>query len=418
MPAHQFSLRLTALIVRACAFVCLSCLVFAPNSSATTVKILFSPKPGQGAHLWSGLTFDSAGNLYGTAQEGGAKCVDFPKGCGSVFELKPQPNGSWKPEILHYFLGGTDGYLIYAGVIFDNAGNLYGTAAAGGVDNYGIAYELSPGPKGWTETVLHSFPSQAGDGEYPNPLVFDASGNLYGTSYVGESPCGEGMVFELSPTPQSGWTENQLGCFSGTGSSPGYLSAPVTFDASGNIYSTSYLGGLNQTGTVFELSPSGSGWSETVIYNFASDQHVYPWPPLVFDKNGNLYGIIYGGIFQLTPSGGGWSYSTIYTSAPDSHGIFPNSLIIDAAGNLYGTAEGGASSNCYQGGGCGAIFELTQGKNGWQLTDLYDFPGGAGGADPYGGLVMDKAGNLYGTTYHGGRKGCGQGCGVVFEITP
>jgi len=133
---------------------------------------------------------------------------------------------------------------------------------------------------GWTETVLHNFASGAGDGEYPNPLVFDESGNLYGTSYSGVYPCDEGTAFELSPNGVSGWIESQLGCFPGTGDNAAYLSAPVIFDPSGNIYSTSYLGG-NGAGTVFELSPSGGSWKETVIYGFARDQEIYPWAPLV-----------------------------------------------------------------------------------------------------------------------------------------
>ncbi len=417
MPAHQLSPRLAASMFKACAIIGLSCLLFAPVSSGTTVKILFSPKPSQGAHLWGGLTFDRAGNLYGTAQEGGIKCTAFYKGCGTVFELTPQPSGAWTHQLIHQFVGGTDGYLIYAGVIFDSDGNLYGTAGAGGAENYGIAYELSPGPNGWTETVLHSFPSAAGDGEYPGPLVFDQSGNLYGTSYEGETPCGEGMVFELSPNGGSGWIENQLGCFPGTGSNPAYLSAPVTFDSSGNIYSTSYLGGLNGTGTVFELSPSGGGWSQTVLYNFPRNEQVNPWPPLVFDKNGNMYGVTYGGIFELSPSKGGWNYSTIYTDPGGSGGVSPYSLMIGADGNLYGTGSGGSSTNC-KGGGCGTVFKVTQQNGEWQFTVLYSFPGGAGGEYPEGGLIMDQHGNLYGTTYYGGRRGCGGGCGVVFELTP
>jgi uncharacterized repeat protein (TIGR03803 family) len=418
MPIPVVSPRFAASLFKTCAVVCLSCLLFAPTASATTVRILFSPKPSQGAHLWGNLVFDSIGNLYGTAQQGGGKCIAFRKGCGSVFQLAPRLDGTWAPTILHHFIGGTDGYLIYAGVILDSAGNLYGTAAAGGTENYGIAYELSPGPNGWTETVLHSFPSQTGDGEYPSPLVFDQNGNLYGVSYVGLTPCNQGTVFQLSPNGKGQWMENQLACFPGGGTAPGYLNAPVIFDPAGNIYSTTYLGGLNGSGTVYELSPSGSGWTETVIHNFDRDQLVDSWPPLVRDKNGNLFGVIYGGIFELMPSGEGWSYSTIYTSGTDPHAIVPNSLIMDAAGNLYGTAQGGASSNCKHASGCGAIFKLTQGKNGWLLTDLYDFPGGAGGESPYGGLVMDQDGNLYGATYNGGRKGCGGGCGVVYEITP
>ena len=128
-----------------------------------------------------------------------------------------------------------------------------------------------------------------------------------------------------------------------------------------------------------------------------------------------MYGVTYGAVYELAPSEDGWIYTTIYKDKGGPHGIAPNNLIIDKAGNLYGTAEGGASSNCH-GGGCGAVFKLSRTKDGWHLNVLYSFPGGAAGADPYGGLAMDQQGNLYGTTYDGGKKECPGGCGVVFEI--
>lgn len=416
MSLPVVSPRFAALLIQACAVICIACLLGSPASATSKTKILFRPKPSQGAHFWGTMVFDSAGNLYGTTQEGGiAGCGPQDNGCGTIFELTPQPGGNWAPQILHRFQGGTDGDLVYAGVIFDAAGNLYGTAAADGAHYYGTAYELSPGAGGWTETLLHSFPSQSGDGEYPSPLVFDQSGNLYGVTYTGTTPCDVGTVFELSPSP-GGWTENILHCFTGDPSDGGYLDAPLIFDAAGNLYSTTYLGGPGGHGTVFELSPSGSGASETILYSFGGSQQIYPWSPPVFDKQGNLYGLIYGGIFELTPTGGGWSYSTIYTTQAGPHGIYPNWLIIGADGSLYGTAEGGSSSNCYRGGGCGAVFKLTHRTKGWQMTVLHNFSGGFGGEDPFGGLVMDQAGNLYGTTYFGGRRGCGGGCGVVFEV--
>jgi uncharacterized repeat protein (TIGR03803 family) len=327
--------------------------------------------------------------------------------------LVPQPDGTWTPEILYQFRGGSDGALVYAGVIFDSAGNLYGTTAAEGVNNYGIAYELSPAAGEWTETLLHSFPAQSGDGQYPGPLVFDASGNLYGTTYVGG--LGDGTVFELLPNPQGGWTEDVLHRFS-TDSDGFGPSAGVIFDSAGNLYSTTYDGGPNGGGTVFELSPSGGSWTETILYGLGNPG-IYPWPSLVRDQSGNLYGVNYGGIFELTPSGGGWSYAQIYSSGNGPHDIYPNSLIIDGEGNLFGTADGGAFGNCDRGFGCGAVFKLSHRQKGWQMTVLHNFPGGAAGSYPYGTLVMDQAGNLYGTTYYGGKRGCGGGCGVVFEVT-
>ncbi|MGA7561111.1 MAG: choice-of-anchor tandem repeat GloVer-containing protein [Terriglobales bacterium] len=412
--ARRFSTSFT----QVCAIVCVAFFLVIPAWGGSRTKILYRPKPTQGAHFWGTMVFDSAGNLYGTTQQGGIIPCGPVQGCGTVFELSPQPDGTWTPQVLYQFKGGTDGDLVYSGVILDSVGNLYGTTAAGGANGYGTAYELSPGANGWTETLLHTFASQSGDGEYSvGPLTFDQSGNLYGTTYQGRTPCDYGTVYQLSPNPQGGWTENVLHCFDGSDSDGTYPSAGVIFDPAGNLYSTTFLGGPNGDGTVFELSPSGGSWTEDILYSFGQNgSGIYPYASLVRDKSGNLYGIFYGGVFELTPSGGGWTYSTIYEAQPGLHGVAPNSLIIDEAGNLLGTAEGGSSSNCH-GGGCGAVFKLTHREKGWQMTVLHNFPGGAGGADPYGGLVMDQQGNLYGTTYDGGRKGCGGGCGVVFEIS-
>lgn len=414
MSVHPASSRFAVSILQACAIVCVVCILLSEASAGGRTKILFSPKPGQGAHPWGSLAFDSAGNLYGTTQEGGvAGCGPQSDGCGTVFQLTPQPDGSWTPQVIYQFQGGTDGDLPYAGVVLDGAGNLYAPTAGGGANNVGTAYELSQVAGGWTETLLYTF-GGPGQGSYPGaPFEFDQSGNAYGTTYEG---CGYGSVYELSPNPAGAWTETQLHCFPGTGSDGTYPAAPVIFDAAGNLYSTTYLGGINGGGIVFELSPSPSGWTETILHSIGPNQEIYPWSSLVFDKQGNLYGLVYGGIFELTPAKGGWTYSTIYTAQAGPHGVAPNSLIIDAAGNLYGTAEGGASSNC-DGRGCGAVFKLTHGKKGWQMKLLHSFPGGDGGADPYAGLVMDGAGNLYGATYDGGKKGCGEGgCGVVYEV--
>jgi uncharacterized repeat protein (TIGR03803 family) len=241
---------------------------------------------------------------------------------------------------------------------------------------------------------------------------------LYGTTYQGLNPCGYGTIFQLAPNPQGGWTENELHCFSGSDSDGTYPAAGVIFDAVGNLYTTTYVGGTYDAGTVVELTPLGKNWTENILYDFgAVGAGPYAYPSLVSDQNGNLYGVAYGSIYQLTPSDGGWTYTTIYTEQDGPHGIAPNSLIIDQAGNLYGSAEGGESSNC-RGGGCGAIFKLTQTKNGWHLAVIYSFQGGASGENPYGGLVMDRQGNLYGTTYYGGKEQCAGGCGLVFEITP
>jgi uncharacterized repeat protein (TIGR03803 family) len=413
MTAHLGCPSFSRFFFRSIALVSLVLLFAASAKAGGRTKILLRFNAHDGAHPFGALIIDSAGNLYGTTQQGGVLPCGPQRGCGTVFELSPQSDGTWKEQVLYRFQGGSDGDLVYAGVTLDAAGNLYGTTAAGGDNDFGTAYELSPGAGGWTETLLHSFASGKGDGEYPTgSLTFDQSGNLYGTTYVGLNPCPNGTVFELSPKGQGGWTETNLHCFSSDTDGFG-PSTNVIFDPQGNLYSTTYLGGPNGYGTVFELSPDGGSWTETIVYGFGPPG-LYPWSSLVRDNDGNLYGIVYGGIYELSPvEGGGWTYSPIYISPEGPTGIFPESLIMSEAGDLYGTAEGGSIPNCAGGGGCGVVFKLTHREKGWQMTVLHNFPGGRGGASPSGGMAMDAAGNLYGTTYYGG-GGCN--CGVVFEI--
>ncbi len=416
--------RFSALSIQVCVIVCFAVFVLTPASAAKK-KTLYAFGSRYGAHPLGTLVFDGAGNLYGTTERGGILTCgpDGSGGCGTVFQLAPQPDGTWKLHVLYEFTGGADGALPYTGVIFDAAGNLYGTTAAGGyVGNggfgYGTAFELSPGADGWTETILHTFAAQPGDGQYPAaPLVFDKRGNLYGTTYIGRTPCDDGTAFELSPNSNGGWTENQLYCFTGADSGGMNPQAGLIFDEAGNLYSTTYLGGAYQDGTVFQLTPSGGSWTENILHDFAVAQAgATNQASLISDKNENLYGVTSSTVFELTPSQGGWTYTTLYEAQGGPHGIGPNSLIMDQAGNLYGTGEGGGSSNCH-GGGCGAVFKLTHGKKGRHQTVVYSFKGGADGSDPYGGLVMDQQGNLYGTTYDGGRN-CEGGCGTIFKITP
>ena len=421
MPTRLVSSRFSCLpIIEICLIVCFVLFSGPALAWGTSVQILFMPKPAQGAHFMGTLTFDPQGNLYGVTEEGGLECQGFRKGCGSVLKLVPRPGGEWEAQILHRFMGGTDGQLPYAGVVLDSEGNLYGTTAAGGLvqeggDGDGTVYEISPQGKNWKETILHVFAQQAPDGESPTgALTFDQNGNLYSTTYESYG-CGAGTVFELSPNRNGGWSENLLYCFE-NGLDGQYPTTGVIFDAEGNLYSTTYLGGATGYGTAFELSPSGGGWTESVLYSFSASTGESAYAPLARDQAGNLYGITDSSVFELTPSEGGWSYSSLYTNPGGPNGVAPYSLMIDETGNLYSTGTGG-SGNCK--GGCGTVFKLTPESGAWQFTVLYNFPGGFGGEFPLGGLIMDGQGNLYGTTYSGGRRGCGGGgCGLVFELTP
>ena len=249
-------------------------------------------------------------------------------------------------------------------------------------------------------------------------MIFDKAGNLYGTTYTG-GMANRGVVFELTPSG-SGWTETVLHSF--TGSPDGaYPSSGMTFDPAGNLYGTTQSGGCSTgCGTVFELTPSLSGWTETVLYNFRGpNDGVVPYGGLVLDPAGNLYGTTpYGGaggggtVFELTPSNGGWVFGVLYSFVLEGTGGPTDTLARSAAGNLYGTVFSGGNFNGCSGYGCGSVFELSPSGGGWIFTSLHEFHDGKDGGNPYAGVILDPAGNLYGTT-----SGLLGGDGSVFEIT-
>jgi uncharacterized repeat protein (TIGR03803 family) len=335
-------------------------------------------------------------------------------------------------KILHSFdPTGGDGQLPNAGLIFDAAGNLYGAAGSGGTYSYyGAVFELSPAVGGgWTETVLHSFNSN--DGNNPaGTLIFDAAGNLYGTTAQGGAH-GGGEVFELSPASGGVWTASILHAF-GNGHDASYPLAGLVFDSAGNLYGTTMAGGEYGLGTVFELSPAvGGGWTEKVLHSFGNGSDgQYPISAVIFDGAGNLYGTtnggsgttFYGSVFELSPSAGGpWQEKILHAFKNNGKdGMEPvGSLIFDAAGNLYGTAEvGGSCENCFE--AAGAVFELTpKAGGGWSEKLLHSFnPNGVDGQTPNAGLIFDSAGNLYSTTSAGGAHGTSGYGGIVFELKP
>jgi hypothetical protein len=386
----------------------------------------------------SGVISDTAGNLYGTTSGGGNPECDG--GCGRVFQLTRRAGGGFTAVILHDFRpDGIDGVNPMAGLAIDAAGNLYGSTQSGGPLNYdcGIIFELQPGANGkWEETVLHAF--KGSDGCYPvSSMVFDASGNLYGTA---------GMVFKLSRDEGGRWKERVLHRFN---KNEGEISGLI-LDGGGNLYGAVEAGGNDGFGEVFKLTPQPDGeWTKNVLHSFHDTQTDggYPYGPLVFDVAGNLYGTtLWGGaslgdcfreygcgtVFQLTPSANGrWAEKLLHSFGKNSgDGLYPNGgLVFDAAGNLYGTTEvGGVSAPCQNFGwgtdGCGIVFQLVPGKNNaWTENVIYNFCADStcgDGAIPDSGLISDTKGNLYGSTLDGGNlDDCGHfGCGTVFEITP
>ena len=386
-----------------------------------------------GSVPWAGLVADKSGALYGTAT--GFNTREH-KGCGNVFQLTP-PTGTgqpWTYSVLHSFvLGTSDGCGPFAALIVDPSGTLYGTTNSGGATWGGTVFSLTPpaaGSTSWTETLLFQFHN---DTPFA-PVLRDASGVLFGTTFWGG--IGRGSVFELVPPAQgqTNWTRTILYSFQGGADGQG-PDAGLVKDATGAFYGTTYYGGTGTNcsggqgcGTVFELMPPAAGqtaWTETVLYTFTGGTDGgAPYAGLTLDKSGALYGDTeFGGdpdvnggvIFKLTPPGAGqtsWTESVIHTfEGPD--GASPkDSLIIDASGALLGTTYGGGELNK------GTVFQLSPpagGQTAWTETVLHSFAGNPrDGENPIGGVIRNAAHDLFGTTSTGGKS---RG-GTVFEVTP
>ncbi len=391
--------------------------------AATTEKVLYSFRGTPDASIpTSNLISDDAGNLYGTTERGGIS--DGYYGNGTVFKLSPA-SGHWRETILYKFSGGSDGKYPSSGLIRDSAGNLYGTTSQGGSSSCGcgVVFKVD---SGGTETVLYSFTQT--DGEYPSGgLIFDAHGDLFGTTTNGGT-YGNGAVFELVPNSDGSWTEKVLYSFidnSGDGATP---EAGVAMDNAGNLYGTTEAGGNNPgDGTIFELKHSGSSWTESILYSFTGGSDgSRPFAGLTI-HDGNLYGTTIAGgsgagvVFELRRGSTVWTETVIYAFKGHPDGTSPEAgVIFDKSGNLYGTTYSGGWRYCFI--GCGTIFKLTpKSGGGWQETVLYHFNGrGVGdGENPEASLLRDAKGHLYGTTPVGGSaKACPFGCGVVFELSP
>ncbi len=419
-------------------FLAMSCLAtyFLACSVATgqvqyNVIYSFGTNPSDGNIPNGGLLFDKAGNLYGTTQDGGSgsKC----QFCGTVFELSPSQGGGWTETVIYNFCSQTncaDGEEPAAGLISDSLGNLYGTTVAGGTNQVGTVFELSPPMvKGgsWTESVLWSFGTGIDDGgALPySRLNWDASGNLYGTASWG-GVTGGGTVFELSPGNGS-WAATALYMFCPNDEllqhCPDGLHpmAGVSFDEFGNLYGTTFEGGFNNKwGVLYELSPpvSGDGWTEATVYKFVGSGGGEPLSAVNFDKAGNAYVTassgasnspgVCGGVFKFVPNHGGGGKKLSYLFFPAGTGCNPDAgvLLDDTTGTLYGTTYSGGERTG------GNIYSIA----GRTATILYSFCSESGCADgvyPTGSLTAN-AGKLYSTTSQGGEFNQG----VVFEIGP
>ncbi len=395
------------------------------------LKVLHTFHGKDGAIPAGQLTRDAEGNFYSTTVAGGTgNCVGI--GCGTVFKLDKIGKLVWS-----YSFHGKDGFSPMAGVRRDAKGSLYGTTTFGGTvpvngnPGDGVVFKLDAARN---ETVLHRFKGcnvkGPHDGWWPESLlVMDASGNLYGTTVIGGVPykC-QGTAFALSPTGK----ETILHRFSGgaDGANP-YVG--MILRSANTLYGVAAGGGASSNGVAFQVSTKGN---ETVLYNFTGGSGGgNPDSALVADSAGNLYGTTASGgsncgvngcgtVFELSPNSSGWTQKTLYVFCQKSQcadGYSPSGpLVLDGAGNIYSTTSNGGytnEGNCRA--GCGVVFKLDPSGN---ETVLYSFTNGTDGAWPYAGLLMDDKGNLFGTAGGGGDLSCtagnGQGCGVVFELIP
>lgn len=390
------------------------------NGWAATEKVLYSFQGGtDGASPNGPLLADAAGNLYGTTVEGGSAACSA--GCGTVFKLSPpaQNAGVWTEEVLYRFQGGSDGAAPASGLIADSAGNLFGTTLGGGSKGSdGIVFELSPpvSPGGrWTESVLYRF--QGGDdGKYPmGRLIFDAAGNIYGTTIFGGGRENGGIAFQLSPPARTGvaWSETVLHRFrveDGLDPMSGVILGPH-----GTLY------GTTRSNTVFKLAPPPPGaskWTFQLIHLF-SGSHDPSQLCAVIRKGGVLYGssLLGGGtnagtVFQLERQGGVWSATTLHSFIAASDGEEPCAILIsDSAGALYGTSVGNDADSF------GSVYRLTppfDPAGQWSFTVLYLFSGGNDGSAPNDGVIFARGHALYGVTQAGGAAKQG----TIFKIVP
>ncbi len=390
-------------------------LLAVPLAPAQSFSVVHNFTGGNGGVPYNGLIAVGSGgggsnNSTSHSKKGtsfyGTTSTGGANGYGVLFSLTP----SGTETIVHNFAGGADGANPWGLLITDKASNLYGTTTAGGTSNTGTVFEVS----GTTETVLYSF-AGGRDGAAPEAgLVMDAAGNLYGTTSAGGSS-GNGTVFELvAPKTKGGqWTESVLYSF-GTGTDGSAPVGGVSFDSAGNLYGTTSAGGNAGYGIVFQLV-AGS-WNENILHNFQNgNDGSVPYAGLISDASGNFYGATTQGgsggggtVFELTSSGGTWTFNTVYgVSGWGISGTFRN-LVLDGAGNLYGTTHCDGSYNA------GTVFQLKPSSGGkWTYNQLYTFTGGSDGQYSVSNLVLNQN-KLYGTTLYGGSNGNG----VVYEVTP
>ncbi|MBN3763277.1 choice-of-anchor tandem repeat GloVer-containing protein [Burkholderia sp. Ac-20365] len=394
------------------------------NAGQVSTLYSFTGTGSDGKYPSAGLIQDNLGNLFGTTTAGGAA------GMGTVFMLSRNADGTYAPAVtLYSFTGtGSDGSNPNAGLMIDSAGNVLGTTNGGGSANVGTVFELTRNANGTyaPAVTLHSFTGSGTDGAYPDGgLIADSAGNLFGTTNQGGT-ASFGTVFELTRNSDGTYAPPAtLYSFSGTGSDGKLPEAGLIADTGGNLFGTTSAGGTANNGTVFELKRNSNGTyaSAITLHSFAGtgSDGATPNSALIADSAGNLFGTTsaggtasFGTVFEIARNADGTyaSASTLHSFAGVSaDGAYPDAgLILDGAGNLFGTTSAGGTVNM------GAVFELKRNGDGIYasaITLLHSFTGtGADGQNPVASLILDSSGNLFGTTNSGGSASVG----TVFEL--
>ncbi len=429
---HQLTVRFWLIAARrqlaTNAILVIGLICFGMLSHAQSFTVLHTLNGGaDGNQLINGLTIDRQGNLYGTAFEGGINNCGDDYGCGTVFKLS-RHGTQWIFSILYRFTGRSDGWAPAAPVTVAADGSIYGTTSLGGTTDCsglgcGTVFRLQPPPRicgafncPWRKTTLYQFTFGL-DGAYPKgPLILDQAGNIYGTATNSDSQRHKGSVWELSPSG-SGWTFNVIHEFADSDGA-GWPNGGLIFDRSGKLWGVGGFGGAqdcgdpqlpNWCGSIFELTPSGSGWTENTAFGFRRSNGDSPTGSLALDQSGKLYGTLEnngpngnGGVFQYNPST--QQLNVLFSGVANGEDWYgpAGGVVLDPVGNVY-AADPYTGAHSF-----GFALELTPSSGSWILSDLHDFTGGSDGGHPYGPMVMDANGNIYGANQSN----------VIFEITP